>query len=93
MNYYESVVMDYLRSDRAVFVNTNCCIQLNQADNPGTSGPHWCCDVVVEAMMALNASSAMKPSIIAWDLETMPDLAGFVSSPRRASNPPRRPTA
>jgi hypothetical protein len=53
MNYYESVVMDYLRSDRAVFVNTNCCIQLNQADNPDTSGPQWHCDAVVEAMMAL----------------------------------------
>jgi hypothetical protein len=47
MNYYESVVMDYLRSDRAIFVNAECCIQLNQADNPDTSGPHWCCDAVV----------------------------------------------
>ena len=29
MNYYESVVIDYLRADRALFVNTECCIQLN----------------------------------------------------------------
>jgi hypothetical protein len=46
MNYYECVVIDYLRADRAIFVNTECCIQLNQADNPDTSGPHWYCDAV-----------------------------------------------
>jgi hypothetical protein len=46
MNYYESVVIDYLRADRAVFVNTECCIQINPADNPDTSGPHWYCDAV-----------------------------------------------
>ncbi len=46
MNYYESVVIDYLRADRAIFVNTECCIQLNQADNPDSSGPHWYCDAV-----------------------------------------------
>lgn len=44
MNYYESVVVDYLRADRSVFVNTECCIQLNPGDNPDTSGPHWYCD-------------------------------------------------
>jgi len=47
MNYYESVVVDYLRADRALFVNTECCIQLNESDNPDTSGPHWYCDAVV----------------------------------------------
>ena len=31
MNYYESVVIDYLRADRAIFVNTEYCIQLNEA--------------------------------------------------------------
>lgn len=46
MNYYESVVVDYLRSDRRIFVNTECCIQLNEADNPDNSGPHWYCDAV-----------------------------------------------
>jgi hypothetical protein len=46
MNYYESVVIDYLRADRAVFVNTEYCLQLNQAANPDTSGPHWYCDAV-----------------------------------------------
>ena len=46
MDFYENVVVDYLRSDRAIFVNTECCIQLNQSDNPDTSGPHWYCDAV-----------------------------------------------
>jgi hypothetical protein len=46
MNYYESVVIDYLRSDRAIFVNTECCIQLNEGDNPDVTGPHWYCDAV-----------------------------------------------
>ena len=47
VDYYESVVIDYLRADRALFVNTECCIQLNESDNPDNSGPHWYCDAVV----------------------------------------------
>lgn len=46
MNYYESVVVDYLRADRALFLNTEFCIQINAGLNPDTSGPHWYCDVV-----------------------------------------------
>jgi hypothetical protein len=46
MDYYETVMTHYLRSDRAIFVNTECCIQLNESDNPDTSGPHWYCDAV-----------------------------------------------
>lgn len=46
MNFYESIVVDYLRSDRGIFVNTEFCIQLNPADNPDNSGPHWYCDAV-----------------------------------------------
>jgi hypothetical protein len=46
MNYYESVVIDYLRADRAIFVNTQCCLQLNPSPNPDKSGPHWYCDAV-----------------------------------------------
>jgi len=42
MNYYESVVIDYLRADRSVFVNTEYCIQINkgnltQAGRTGTA--------------------------------------------------------
>jgi hypothetical protein len=46
VNYYENVVFDYLRADRSVFINTEFCIQLNESDNPDTSGPHWYCDAV-----------------------------------------------
>jgi hypothetical protein len=46
VNYYESVVIDYLRADRAIFLNAEYCIQLNPADNPDKSGPHWYCDAV-----------------------------------------------
>lgn len=46
MDYYQGVVIDYLRADRAVFVNTECCIQLNGTLNPDSSGPHWYCDAV-----------------------------------------------
>jgi hypothetical protein len=45
MDYYESVVIAYLRSDRALFVNTECCIQISPGHNPG-KGTHWYCDAV-----------------------------------------------
>lgn len=46
LDYYESAVIGYLRADRAIFLNAECCVQLNEADNPDTSGPHWYCDAV-----------------------------------------------
>lgn len=46
MDFYQGVVLDYLRADRAVFINTECCIQLNESPNPDKSGPHWYCDAV-----------------------------------------------
>ena len=46
MDYYQNVVVDYLRADRAVFVNTECCIQLIDHPNPDRSGLHWYCDAV-----------------------------------------------
>jgi hypothetical protein len=33
MDYYESVVRDYLRADRALFVNTEYCIQISPGRN------------------------------------------------------------
>jgi hypothetical protein len=47
MDNFEGNVVEYLRADRALFLNTQCCIQLNEADNPDTSGPHWYCDILV----------------------------------------------
>jgi len=45
VDYYANVVIDYLRADRALFINTECCIQLKEG-NPDQSGPHWYCDAV-----------------------------------------------
>ncbi len=47
MDYYQAVVSEYLAADRALFINTECCIQLNEGGNPDTSGPHWYADAVV----------------------------------------------
>lgn len=47
MDFFESVVIEYLEADRSLFVNPQCCIQINEGDNPDTSGPHWYCDAVV----------------------------------------------
>jgi hypothetical protein len=46
MDYFQGVVTEFLRADRAVFVNTECCIQLNPGENPDRTGPHWFCDAV-----------------------------------------------
>lgn len=45
MDYYQGVVTGFLRADRAVFVNTECCIQLHPGANPDV-GMHWYCDAV-----------------------------------------------
>jgi hypothetical protein len=47
MDFYEGVILDYIRADRALFLNTQTCIQVNPAGNPDRSGPHWYCDAVV----------------------------------------------
>jgi hypothetical protein len=46
LDFYQGVVVDYLRANRTTFVNTEYCIQINSGDNPDTSGPHWYCDAV-----------------------------------------------
>jgi hypothetical protein len=46
MDYFQQVVIHYLRANRATFVNTEFCLQLNAADNPDQSGPHWYVDAV-----------------------------------------------
>jgi hypothetical protein len=46
MDHFESVIVEYLRADRSIFVNTQLCIQLNPGPNPDVSGPHWYCDAV-----------------------------------------------
>ena len=46
MSHFEDIVLEFLRADRSIFINSQCCIQLNPGDNPDTSGPHWYCDAV-----------------------------------------------
>jgi hypothetical protein len=46
MDYYETVMLHYLRADRVIFLNSEYCTQLNEAANPDMSGPHWYCDAV-----------------------------------------------
>jgi hypothetical protein len=45
MSYFQDVVTEFLRADRAMFVNTECLIQLNPADAV-SKGTHWYCDAV-----------------------------------------------
>jgi hypothetical protein len=45
MDYYQEVVTEYLRSDRATFVNTECLIQLEPGQMLG-KGAHWYCDAM-----------------------------------------------
>lgn len=46
MDYYQGVVVDYLRADRAMFVNTEHLIQLDDGLNQEKKGRHWYCDVM-----------------------------------------------
>lgn len=45
MDYYQGVVVDFLRATRTRFVNTECLIQLHPGDVPD-KGAHWFCDAV-----------------------------------------------
>ena len=45
MDYFQGVVTEFLRADRAVFVNTECLLQLASGHAP-VKGRHWYCDAV-----------------------------------------------
>ena len=44
-DYYQSIVGDYLRADRSVFVNPECYIQLKPGKQP-PKGSSWYCDAL-----------------------------------------------
>ncbi len=46
MDHYKTVVMDYLQADRAVFVNTECCIQFDELVDPDKPTRDCSCDAV-----------------------------------------------
>jgi hypothetical protein len=45
VDYYQGVVVEYLRADRSIFVNTECLIQLGDGLNPDKA-THWYCDAL-----------------------------------------------
>lgn len=45
MDYFQGVVTEYLRADRAMFVNTECLLQLDPGDALA-KGRHWYCDAL-----------------------------------------------
>jgi hypothetical protein len=54
MDYYLGVVTEYLRADRAVFVNTESLIQLDPGDVP-VKDRHWYCDVMAVSFLERTA--------------------------------------
>ena len=79
MDHFESVVLEYLRADRSLFVNSQCCIQLNAGANPDTSGPHWYCDAIAVSLKAqaaylceityANPPNSLFKRLSGWDKE------------------------
>ncbi|GAB3727130.1 hypothetical protein GCM10028862_03330 [Luteimonas pelagia] len=45
MDYFQGVVTEYLRADRAVFVNTECLLRLDNDGEPKRDR-HWYCDAL-----------------------------------------------
>jgi hypothetical protein len=54
VDYFQGVVTDYLRASRSVFVNTECCIQLNLAPIPTRA------DYTGTAMLSLLISANLR---------------------------------
>lgn len=48
-DYYQGVVAEYLRSDRAVFVNPEFCLQLEPGKTP-KKGSFWYCDLLAVSL-------------------------------------------
>jgi len=44
MDYFQNVVVDFLRTHRSTFVNDECCIQLDPGE--ALKGRHWYCDAI-----------------------------------------------
>lgn len=45
VDYFQGVVYDYLRADRAIFINAECLIQIQPGDQP-RKGTSWICDAI-----------------------------------------------
>jgi hypothetical protein len=98
MDFYEGVVRDYLRTDRSLFVNEGCCIQLHEEKLEKHA--HWYCDAVVadfrsqtvflcEVSYSLHLSDLIK-RLKAWNdnwIGVRGGLARESSLPTLASDP------
>lgn len=76
MDYYQGVVADYLRANRAMFLNMECLIQIEPGDTP-PKGSSWFCDIVAINLKGKTAHlcevtfsqslDALKKRLLAWD--------------------------
>lgn len=46
MDFYQGVVYEYLGTDPAVFINSECCIELPKVPGSDASAPSWYCDAI-----------------------------------------------
>jgi hypothetical protein len=94
MSYFQEIVTEYLRANRATFVNTECLIQLDPNDLT-TKGTSWYCDVLAvdfsepavllcEVTYSKTLHSLLK-RLQAWDTH-WPDLCSAIA---RDSHVPR----
>lgn len=72
MDYYQGIVTDYLRADRSVFVNTECCIQIEASPDPDTNGKHWFCDIA-----AVDLRSKPTPTMFLCEVSYAQKLAAL----------------
>lgn len=78
MPYYQDVVIDYLRADRSVFINTECCIQMNPQQSPDTSGLHWYCDAV-----AIDLRDEPTPTVFLCEISYAEKLGALITRLRQ----------
>jgi hypothetical protein len=77
-DYYEGVVMQYLRADPSMFVRPQGCIQLDEGLSGASAGRHWYCDILAirlrrpETVLLCEVTFAEVPKALfnrlsAWD--------------------------
>jgi hypothetical protein len=63
MDYYQGVVVEYLHADRAIFVNTECCIQLDDCRNVDRT-KHWYCDAGNRTVFLCETTFTRQPAAL-----------------------------
>ena len=71
MDYYQGVVIDYLRADRSVFINTECSFRSTGREPPKA---HWYCDAV-----AVDSGQArLIPAVYLCEVTYSENLSGLI---------------